>query len=124
MTLFHSVMNSDDEQISKKIIEQQQKEKLKNTMYKRVKDIAKKLEINVAKVEAIKKSTRKRLAKYKMKSKIEKRLKREMEGKAKPRTIKEDKWKMKEQLYFKLQWRGCKRHNADKTTYVGSTNEL
>ena len=39
--LFHSVMNSDDERISKKIIEQQQKEKLKNTMYERVKDIAK-----------------------------------------------------------------------------------
>ena len=41
MMLFHSVMNSDDEWISKKIIEQQQKEKLKNTMYERVKDIAK-----------------------------------------------------------------------------------
>ena len=27
-------------------------------------------------------------------------------------------------LYFKLQWRRCKRHNADKTTYVGNTNEF
>ena len=43
MMLFHSIMNSDDERISKKIIEQQQKENLKNTMYKRVKDIAKEL---------------------------------------------------------------------------------
>ena len=41
MMLFHSVMNSDDERISRKIIEQQQKEKLKNTMYERVKDIGK-----------------------------------------------------------------------------------
>ena len=32
--LFHSVINSDDERISEKIIEQQQKEKFKNTMYK------------------------------------------------------------------------------------------
>ena len=51
----HSIMNSDDERISKKIIEQQQKEKLKNTMYERVKDIAKELEINIAKVGTIKK---------------------------------------------------------------------
>ena len=50
MMLFHSIMNSDDERIQKKIIEQQQKEKLKNTMYERVKDIAKELEINIAKV--------------------------------------------------------------------------
>ena len=91
------LMNSDDERISKKIIEQQQKEKLKNTMYERVKDIAKKLEINVAKVGAIKKSMWKRLVKYKMKNKIEERLKKEMEGKAKSRT-KEDKWKMKEYI--------------------------
>ena len=32
MMLFHSVMNSDDERISKKIIEQQQTEKLNNAM--------------------------------------------------------------------------------------------
>ena len=93
----HSIMNSDDERISKKIIEQQQKEKLKNTMYERVKDIAKELEINIAKVGTIKKSTWKRLVKYKMKNKIEERLKKEMEGKAKSRT-KEDKWKMKEYI--------------------------
>ena len=64
-------MNSDDERISKKIIEQQQKEKLKNTMYERVKDIAKELEINIAKVGAIKKSKWKRLVKYKMINKID-----------------------------------------------------
>ena len=67
-------------------------------MYERVKDIAKELEINIAKVGAIKKSTWKRLVKYKMKNKIEERLKREMEGKTKSRTIKEDKWKMKEYI--------------------------
>ena len=50
--LFHSVMNSDDEWISRKIREQQPKEKFKNTMYERVKDIAKELEINIAKVGA------------------------------------------------------------------------
>ena len=98
MMLFHSIMNSDDEQISKKIIEQQQKEKLKNTMYERVKDIAKELEINIAKVGAIKISTWKSLVKYKMRNKIEVRLKEEMEGKTKSRTIKEDKWKMKEYI--------------------------
>ena len=98
MTLFHSVMNSDDELISKKIIELQQKENLKNTMYERVKDIAKKLEINKAKVGAITKSTWKRLVKDKMKNKIVERLKREMEGKTKSRTIKEEKWKMKEYI--------------------------
>ena len=54
-------------------------EKLRNTMYERVKDIAKKLESNTAKVGAIKKSTWKRLVKDKMKNKIEERLKREME---------------------------------------------
>ena len=69
MMLFHSVMNSDDERISKKIIEQQQKEKLNNAMYERVKDVAKELEINIAKVGAIKKSW-KSLVKYKMKNKI------------------------------------------------------
>ena len=36
----------------------------------------------------------KRLVKYKMKNKIEERLKREIEGKTKSRTIKEDKWKI------------------------------
>ena len=66
-------------------------------MYERVKDIAKELEINIAKVGTIKKSTWKRLVKYKMKNKIEERLKKEMEGKAKSRT-KEDKWKMKEYI--------------------------
>ena len=45
MMLFHGVMNSDDERISKKIIGQQQEEKFKNTMYERVKYIAKELEI-------------------------------------------------------------------------------
>ena len=98
MTLFHSVMNSDDERISKKIIEQQQKENLKNTMYERVKDIAKKLEIDKTKVGAITKSTWKRLVKDKMKNKIIERLKREMESKTKSRTIKEEKWKMKEYI--------------------------
>ena len=61
-------MNSDDERISKKKIEQQQKEKLKNTIYERVKDIVKELAINRAKVGAIKKSTWKRLVKFKMKN--------------------------------------------------------
>ena len=60
----------------------------------KVKDIAKELEINIAKVGAMKKSAWKRLVKYKMKTKIEDRLKREMEGKTKSRTIKEDKWKI------------------------------
>ena len=63
-----------------------------------MKDIAKELEINLAKVGATKKSTWKRLVKYKMKNRIEERLKREMEGKTKSRTIKEDKWKMKEYI--------------------------
>ena len=66
-------------------------------MYKIVKDIAKELEINIAKVEAIKKSTWKRLVKYKMKNKIE-RLKKEMEGKTKSRAKKEGKWKMKKYI--------------------------
>ena len=60
-------------------------------MHERVKDIAKELEINIAKVEAIKKSTWKRLVKSKMKNKIKERLKKEMEGKTKSRAIKEDK---------------------------------
>ena len=81
----------------KKTIEQQQK-KLKNAMYERVKDIAKEPEINIAKAGATRKSTWKRLVKYKMKNKIEERLKKEMEGKAKSRTIREDKWKMKEYI--------------------------
>ena len=96
MMLFHSIMNSDDERISKKKIEQQQKEKLKNTIYERVKDIVKELAINRAKVGAIKKSTWKRLVKFKMKNKIEERLKKQMAGRTKSTTIKEDKWKMKE----------------------------
>ena len=45
-------------------------------MYERVKNIAKKLEINIVKVGAIKTSTWKRLVKDKMKNKIEERLKR------------------------------------------------
>ena len=44
--LLHKDMNSDNELISKKITEQQQEKKLKNTMYEGVKDITKKLEIN------------------------------------------------------------------------------
>ena len=67
-------------------------------MYERVKDIAKEPEINIAKAGATRKSTWKRLVKYKMKNKIEERLKKEMEGKAKSRTIREDKWKMKEYI--------------------------
>ena len=67
-------------------------------MYERVKDIAKELEINIARIGTIKKSTWKRLVKYKMKNKKEERLKKEMEGKTKSRTIKEDKWKMKEYI--------------------------
>ena len=65
-------------------------------MYERVKDIAKELEINIAKVGVIKISTWKRLVKYNMKNKMEERLKEEMEGNS--RTIKEDKWKMKEYI--------------------------
>ena len=59
-------------------------------MYEKVKDIAKELEINIAKVGAIKKSKWKRLVKYKMINKIEERLKKEMEGKTKSRSIKQD----------------------------------
>ena len=59
-------------------------------MYEKVKDIAKELEINIAKVGAIKKSKWKRLVKYKIINKIEERLKKEMEGKTKSRTIKQD----------------------------------
>ena len=55
-----------------------------------MKDIAKELEINIAKVGAIKKSTWKRLV-----NRREERLKREMESKTKSRT-KENKWKIKE----------------------------
>ena len=44
------------------------------------------------------KSTWKRLVKDKMKNKIVERLKREIEGKTKSRTIKEEKWKMKEYI--------------------------
>ena len=49
---------------------------------------AKKIEINIAKGAAIKKSTWKRLVKDKMKNKIEEGWKREMEGKTKSRKIK------------------------------------
>ena len=65
-------------------------------MYERAKDIAKELETNIAKTGSNKKTTWKGLVKYKMKNKIEERLKREIEGKAKSKTIKEDKWKIKE----------------------------
>ena len=51
-------------------------------MYETVKEIAKKLQINIVKKGAIKKSTRKRLVKDKMKNKIGERLKREMKGKS------------------------------------------
>ena len=63
MMFFHSFMNSDYERISKKVIEQQQNEKLKNTMYERVKNIAKELETIIAKTRSNKKTTWKRLDK-------------------------------------------------------------
>ena len=45
-------------------------------MHERVKDIAKKLEINIPKEGAIKKSTWKRLVNDKIKNKIEKKIKK------------------------------------------------
>ena len=95
---YHSIVKSDDNRIAKKIIEEKQKEQFKNTMYERVKYIAKELNINITKVETIKKSTWKRLVKEKITKKVEERLKSEMKDKTKARTVREGKWEMKEYI--------------------------
>ena len=98
LMLIHSIINSNKERISQKIILEQRKKGMTNTLYKRARDIGETIGMNIDQAEKMKKSTWKREVKTKIKGKIQQKLADDLKGKFKARTIQKDKWQMKEYI--------------------------
>ena len=98
LMLFHEIMNSDDNRISKQIIENQIKyQRLKNTIYGRVVEIAEQTSIDVSKV-IMPKSKWKKQCKERIISLMIERLQSDTINKTKSRFVHGNKWERKE--YF------------------------
>ena len=98
LMLIHSIINSNKERISQKIILEQRKKGMTNTLYERARDIGESIGMNIDQAEKMKKSTWKREVKTKIKGKIQQKLADDLKGKFKARTIQKDKWQMKEYI--------------------------
>ena len=98
LILYHNIKNSDEERKIKKMIEEQEKKNYSNTFQKKVQQIAETLKIGIDKVTGKKKLTWQKQVKEKVISKVKKRMREEMTGRGKCRTIENDKWGRKEYL--------------------------
>ena len=92
LMLIHRIINSNKERISEKIILEQRKKGMTNTLYERAREIGESIGKNIDQAEKMKKSTWKREVKTKIKEKIQQRLADDLKGKSKARTIQKDKW--------------------------------
>ena len=69
LMLIHSIINSNKERISQKIILEQRKKGMPNTLYERAKEIGESIGMNIDQAVKMKKSTWKREVKTKIKKK-------------------------------------------------------
>ena len=69
LMLIHSIINSNKERISQKIILKQGKKGMPNTLYERAKEIGESIEMDIDQAGKMKKSTWKRQVKTKIKKK-------------------------------------------------------
>ena len=74
LMLIHSITNSNKERISRKIILEQIKKGMPNTLYERAKEIGQSIGMNIDQARKMKKLTWKREVKTKIKEKIQQRL--------------------------------------------------
>ena len=109
LILIHSIINSNKERISRKIILEQRRKGMPNTLYERAKEIGQSIGMNIDQAGKMKKSTGKREVKTKIKEKIQQRLTDDLKEKTKARTIQKDKWLKKEYI---------KNGNADDIKYI------
>ena len=98
LILIHSIINSNKERISRKIILEQRRKGMPNTLYERAKEIGQSIGMNIDQAGKMKKSTGKREVKTKIKEKIQQRLTDDLKEKTKARTIPKDKWLKKEYI--------------------------
>ena len=74
MMVYHSIINSEEERIAKKIVKKQRKYTLQQTFYSRVHSISKDTGVDLKAAEKHRRSARKKLIKQKIKGNIPKRL--------------------------------------------------
>ena len=89
MTLYHSIINSEEERIAKTIVQEQHKYNLQETFYRRVNSINKETGVDIKAAEKLRKSAWKKLIKQNIKGNVQKRVWEEMGQKTKSRTIKD-----------------------------------
>ena len=73
MMLYHSIINSEEERITKNIVKEQRKYNLQQTFYSRVHSISKETGVDIKAAEKLRKSAWKKLIKQKIKGNIQKR---------------------------------------------------
>ena len=93
--LIQSIINSNKERTSQKIISEYGKKGMTNTLYERAKEIGEGIGLKIDQAEKMKKNTWKREVKTKIKVKIQQRLAVDLKEKSKAKTIQKDKWQMK-----------------------------
>ena len=98
LILINSIINSNKKRISRKIILEQRKKGMPNTLHERAKETGQSIAMNIDQAGKIKISTWKREVKTKIKKKIQQRLTDDLKENAKARTIQKDKWLMKEYI--------------------------
>ena len=95
LMMYHSIMNSDDNRIAKKVLEEQERSgEEEGTVYGRVVKTARNIGVNIAGIKTSK-SKWKKECKEKTINKIRERLQKEIEGKTKTRMMQRDKWERK-----------------------------
>ena len=89
--LIHSIINSNKQRISRKIILEKRKKGMSNTLYEGAKEIGQGIGMNIDQARNMKKSTWKRELKTKKKEKKQQRLTGDLKENTKARTIQKDK---------------------------------
>ena len=98
MMLYHNIKNSDDNRKVKQLAEEQEQNQFKNTFYQKVQKIAKDPEIDISDVTSTSKSKIEKKVKGKATDRIWKRMKEDIQEKAKCRTLQNDRWERKQYI--------------------------
>ena len=98
MMLYHNIMNSDHKRIARKILPEQTKNKHKNTMISKEKQIEQEIGLKIKNIENMSKCKWKKQMKGKIGKSTEKITKHKMANKTKARTVVENKCERKKFL--------------------------
>ena len=98
MMLYHNIMNSDHKRIARKILPEQTKNKHKNTMISKEKQIEQEIGLKIKNIENMSKCKWKKQMKGKIGKSTEKVTKHKMANKTKARTVVENKCERKKFL--------------------------